>query len=308
MRKQGVREGGAPSRHRTTEASTVLGTMASFNASSEGRSSWGLQTKARASIPEQTPAAQSAAMFGTHVWKFWTDVPSQPKHDPFIADQMRPLRHHCPGPSSSPAPEPFGGGKRQISAASSEPHPAGKRAFPEIVGRMSTEEAKPKGLRYVQSRARHTHAVLADPNTAVQDAVFKPESVKMFKGFNEVNYHCWLPHELAKAEKGDWNWNNSLGFRKVNLTTDGEPRRGLENPVAWPTYKGYPPSRDTSGQAIDYALKVHGRQGGFTLKTQNADVLESRRNRAAASNTRITPGGASAMSQTAPQLYKRGAY
>ena len=37
------------------------------------------------------------------------------------------------------------------------------------------------------------------------------------------------------------------------------------------------------------ALKVNGRNNGFTLKTQHPDVLESRANRAAAS----APGGTS---------------
>ena len=39
----------------------------------------------------------------------------------------------------------------------------------------------------------------------------------------------------------------------------------------------------------NYALKVNGRNNGFTLKTQHPDVLESRANRAAAS----APGGTS---------------
>ena len=96
--------------------------------------------------------------------------------------------------------------------------------------------------------------------TAVKVSTFKPESVKMFEGTNQVNYHCWVPAELKRAEKGDWNWNQQLGFRKVNMTAGGEPKRGLEHPVAWPTYTGYPPTNDPiTGQRIDYALKLNGR-------------------------------------------------
>ena len=108
------------------------------------------------------------------------------------------------------------------------------------------------------------------------------------------------------AEKGDWNWNQQLGFRKVNMTAGGEPRRGLEHPVAWPTYVGYPPTRaPITGKSLDYALKLNGRQGGFTLKTQHPDVLESRRNRAAASNTRIAESPAASRN---PLTWVKGAY
>ena len=90
----------------------------------------------------------------------------------------------------------------------------------------------------------------------------------------------------------------------MSLTTDGEPKRGLEHPVAWPTYAGYPPTNDFAGKGIDYALKMNGRHGGFTLKVQNPDVLESRANRAAASNTRI--GGPVSSAPTVQ--FVKGAY
>jgi hypothetical protein len=76
----------------------------------------------------------------------------------------------------------------------------------------------------------------------------------------QVDYQCWQPATLNKSEKGDWNWNQQLGFRKVKLTEAGEPRRSMETPVAWPNYVGYPPTHDPrSGQLIDYGLKMHGR-------------------------------------------------
>ena len=38
----------------------------------------------------------------------------------------------------------------------------------------------------------------------------------------------------------------------------------MESPVAWPSYKGFPPDRDpVTKKAIDYALKPHG--GRFVL-------------------------------------------
>ena len=46
--------------------------------------------------------------------------------------------------------------------------------------------------------------------------------------------------------------------------SNGEPQRSMESPVAWPSYKGFPPDRDpVTKKAIDYALKPHG--GRFVL-------------------------------------------
>ena len=58
--------------------------------------------------------------------------------------------------------------------------------------------------------------------------------------------------------------------------------------MAWPGYKGYPPTYTSTREAgantrIDYGLKVHGRQGGFTIKCHHPDVIESRINRSGAS-------------------------
>ncbi len=69
-----------------------------------------------------------------------------------------------------------------------------------------------------------------------------------------MNYRCWVATELDKAEKGDWNWNQSLGFRRVSMTDSGEPKRGLERPVAWPGYAGYPPNRDAATGTVRDAI------------------------------------------------------
>ena len=160
--------------------------MASSN-NGEGRSSWTLQSKARASLPQYTPASQSAHIFSTGIgFSEWTNVPPVGVADPYIADQMRSGRRVVTGPSSSPAPEPWGGGKRCTGPHISYGMPAGKRAFPEIVGKLSTDYGRPQGLKRVESRARSDVPVLADPNTAVADAVYKPESVKFFPGTNQV--------------------------------------------------------------------------------------------------------------------------
>ena len=161
---------------------------------------------------------------------------------------------------------------------------SGKRSFPELVGQRSTDEGRARGLKRVQSRARSDVPATSDPNGAVTSYKKGVESVKMFPGTNRADYHCWVPEELKRAEKGDWNWNTRLGFRRVNMTADGEPRRGLEHPVAWPNYAGYPPNRDAAtGTRIDYALKIHGANRGFTIKSQHPDAIESRKNRASAS-------------------------
>ena len=266
-----------------------------------GRTSWSLQHRRQSTLPQHTPSAQSAQLMNSTGFKGWTDTPPVGVPDPYIADQTRQQRRYLTGPTSSHAPEPFAGGRRVVGLVQSAGLPEGKRAFPDAQ-KLSTDERKPEGLRRVDSRARKNEPATSDPNTAVATLFTKPESVKMFHGTNQVNYHCWVPAELRNAEKGDWNWNNSLGFRKVSTNALGQPKRGLENPVAWPTFAGYPPTNDAAtGQPIDYALKLNGRQGGFTLKVQHPDVAESRANRAAASNTRLDVS-------SQPVYYRRGAY
>lgn len=266
--------------------------------------SWSLQRKRQVEVRAGTPASASAKMFETNFFAGWTDVPHMPRQDPYIADQMRPqIRVDLPRPVASHAAEPFAGGKRIVGPHISYGGFEGKRGFPELSGARCQTEVSYGGLKRVQSRARSDEPALSNPNTAVKDATYKPESVKMFAGTNMVNYRCWEPQDLHKAEYGDWNWNSrppvsmapgekpsGLGFRKVKLNDNREPVRGLEQPVAWPGYKGYPPDRQAgTNTRIDYALKVNGRNNGFTLKTQHPDVLESRANRAAAS----APGGTS---------------
>jgi hypothetical protein len=277
--------------------------------------SWSLQRKRSIEMPTGTPASASAKLFEGSFFQGWTDVPFMPRQDPYISDQLRPgKRVDLVRPVSDHAQEPFAGGKRIVGPHHSVGGFDGKRAFPHISGARCMTEVSYGGLKRVESRARSDVPSLADPNTAVKDATYKPESVKMFDGTNQVKYRCWQPQDLGKAEYGDWNWNSrppvsmapgegasGLGFRKVRLTESGEPRRSLEQPVAWPGYKGYPPALQAgTNTRIDYALKVNGRHEGFTLKTQHPDVLESRANRAAAS----APGGKSGSGL----VFTRGAY
>ena len=245
---------------------------------------WSLQRKRPSPLVAATPSAQSAQLFDSGNFAGWTNVPNVGTKDPYILDQMRPLRRVLTSNPSGHAPEPFAGGKRIVGPHQSEGSYGGKRGFPELVGMRSTEEVAYRGLKRVESRARSDVPALSNPNTAVKESVYKPESVKMFDGFNQVNYRAWVPEGLKNAEHGDWNWNTRLGNRRVSMTKTGEPIRSLEQPVAWPSYKGYPPTLEAgTNTRIDYALKIHGRQGGFTLKSQHPDVLESRANRAAAS-------------------------
>ena len=164
--------------------------MASFNASFEGRTHWAMQTKARASYPQHTPASQSATLFSENRWEGWMNTPPVGINDPFIADQTKALRTMVPGPPpSNSAPEPFSGGKRVVGPIHSADLPAGKRAFPEIVGKVSDGSLKPQGLRRMPTRARSDLPAGANPNAAVADAIiapYKPESVKMFEGTNQV--------------------------------------------------------------------------------------------------------------------------
>lgn len=267
--------------------------------------SWRLQGKVRPMQPQErpTPAAQSAGLFDSGNFLKWTDVPKMPMQDSYISDQTRygkrTTASGLTAPFSSPMPEPFIGGRKQIQAHHGVPAGYGKRAFPELVGQRSTDEGRVRGLKRVESSARSDVPATSDPNSAVKGYFKGVESVKMFPGTNRADYRCWLPEELGKAEKGDWNWNQQLGFRKVNLNASGEPRRGLENPVAWPNYKGYPPTFQAgTGTRLDYALKMHGANQGFTLKVQHPDVVESRRNRASASQ----------MPPQVPTHYRKGIY
>ena len=230
--------------------------------------------------------APKSVMGGSGNFVFWTNVPKMPRDDPVIADQLRFGRRPLHGPYSSPANEPFpDAGKRQVGPQHSVAGPEGKRGFPGIVGARSTRETtdQPSGLKRVASRARRDEPATSNPNSMVKDGTFKPESVKMFEGRNTVDYKAWVPTTLGKAEYGDWNWNQQLGFRRVKMMENGEPQRTLSHPVAFPGYKGYPPDRAAATNTrIDYALKAHG--GTFTIKTQHPDVISSRANRAAASS------------------------
>ena len=56
--------------------------------------------------------------------------------------------------------------------------------------------------------------------------------------------------------------------------SNGEPQRSMESPVAWPSYKGFPPDRDpVTKKAIDYALKPHGGRFALTLTLTQALAL-----------------------------------
>ena len=255
---------------------------------------WRLQHLGRAAtLPESHLGAGFAS---------WTNVPRMPCEDPLIADQLRFGRRVLTGPTSAPALEPFpDAGKRIVGPHISMGQPEGKRRFPALVGARSTDEPPARGLKRVESRARRDTPSGANPNDLVADSKFKPESVKMFDGKNQVQYRAWLPGELVRSEYGDWNWNSRLGMRKVKMMQSGEPKRSESHPVAFPGYNGYPPDRQAgTGTRIDYALKVHG--GQFAAKPpMHPDVARSRASRAAASilgTEGNQPGG----------LYKRGIY
>ena len=233
----------------------------------------------------------------------WTNVPPVGVPDPVIANQMKSGRRVLTGPVSGHAAEPFGeGGKRVLGPHSSEPGGYGKLAYPEISGARSTDIGKPQGLKRVESRARRDTPAVSDPNALVGYTTFKPEGCKYFPGRNNIAYSAWKPEELSRAEYGDWNWNTKLGFRKVKVMENGEPKRTESTPVAFPGYKGYPADLQAgTGTRIDYALKTNG--GSFTLKTQHPDVVASRANRAAASVAPVAQSGG-----TQPTLYRRGTY
>ena len=160
--------------------------MAAANSGDVGMTAWTLQSKQRAAIPTHTPSAMSASLMNSTGFRGWTDVPPVGTHDPYIADQVRPGRRVLTGPTSSPMMEPYGGGKRIVGPWYSEATPAGKRAYPDLVGKVSDDTPKPSGLKRVETRARHEYPALADPNSAVQATTYKPESVKMFDGTNQV--------------------------------------------------------------------------------------------------------------------------
>ena len=184
----------------------------------------------------------------------WTNVPPVGVPDPVIADQMRSGRRYLTGPTSGPAPEPLPDrGKHMVGAHTAYPGFEGKRSFPGA-GAQSTKELEYRGVRRVPTRARRDEPSMSDPNAIAGfggDA--KPESVKFFPGHNQVNYQAWQPEQLSRAEKGDWNWNSQLGFRKLSVTSTGEPKRTESTPVAFPGYRGYPPDRAAATNTrIDY--------------------------------------------------------
>ena len=82
--------------------------------------------------------------------------------------------------------------------------------------------------------------------------------------------------------------------------SNGEPQRSMESPVAWPSYKGFPPDRDpVTKRAIDYALKPHG--GRFAVKAPlHPDVVQSHANRLAAS---LPPASYSAFRHAGERYY-----
>jgi len=242
----------------------------------------------------------AASNFATGGFANWTNVPSQPRNDPMIQDQLKSGRRFLTGPVSGTVAEPFGeGGKRVIGPHYSEGGGYGKRIYPEISGARSTDEPAPHGLKFVESRARRTTPAVSNPNAVVQHTTFKPEGCAYFPSRNNVHYSAWKPEELKKAEYGDWDWNTKLGFRKVKMMEDGNPKRVEATPVAFPGYAGYPADLASDGSRIDYALKKNG--GSFTLKTQHPDVVASRANRAAASVAPVS-------NSTQPTLYRRGTY
>ncbi len=248
--------------------------------------SWHLQSKRRV---HAGGSLLSSGGFGS-----WTDVPPVGTADPHIATQMRfgkRVELARPPPSSSGDAAGLGGGKRMVDAVDRRPYYAGKRLFPDLVGSTSTSEARNRGLKRVESRARKDEPSDSNPNTMIKDLPIRGEGVLSFPERNQVRYKCWAPDGLAKSEGGDWNWNTtqkagvrssrppSLGFRRVSQTDDGQPKRSLENPIAWPSYPGYPPDcvPGTSSR-IDYAVTRYG--GSLReVKGMHPDVLVSMKNR-----------------------------
>lgn len=180
---------------------SLKNSMAAANTHALGGPSWSLQTKGRASLPLESCSARSARLLESgHGFAEWTNVPPVGVPDPYIADQVRPGRRVLTGPTSGHAAEPYEGGKRIVGPSQSEAMPAGKRAFPELSGRRSTDQAPPRGLKRVESRARRDEPARSDPNSTVKTTIDRIESVKMFSGVNQANYHCWVPGELQRAQ------------------------------------------------------------------------------------------------------------
>jgi len=233
---------------------------------------------------------QPPSLLNTGGFRAWTNVPPVGQPDPHTADQLRIGRKvfpHFQATPSSHDPYKIGAGKR-ITTLAEQPYKWDeKHHFPGLANAQSHDEARSRGIKQVDSRAKRTTAGLSDPNSVVREFMpDRPIGVKMSNpNPNDVNYNCWEPQHLGKALHGDWNWNTRCGFRKVaHDEGTGEPLRNLEHPVAWPTYPGYPPDRQAgTNTRIDYALAKHG--GTFKqMQSQHPDLVTSRQNRVAASD------------------------
>ncbi|KAL1508519.1 hypothetical protein AB1Y20_004619 [Prymnesium parvum] len=259
--------------------------MAAFSFSQElgsvdTSSSWRLQSKKRA-----TPSSPS--LLSTGGFAAWTNVPPVGVPDPHIQDQMRRGRASGPTLSSRMSVNPVDsqGGKRITTLSE---HPAkidSKRHFPHLANVTSSKEQVSRGIKQVHTPAKGIAATGSNPNSVARESHRESnQRVRMFPGRNDVAYNCWEPADLHKASNGDWNLNTKYGFRKVSMSESGEPKRSLEHPVAWPSFKGYPPDKDArSGVRIDYALERYG--GIFrSMPPPHPDLVASRANRASASD------------------------
>jgi len=259
--------------------------MAAFSVSPElstgdTSSNWRLQGKRRI---EPRPSLLNGGGFAS-----WTNVPPVGVPDPHVADQMRQGKQtfpHFKHSVSGNDPYKEDAGKR-ITLLGEQPVKFDeKHHYPSLFNARNTKEIVPMGVRQVESRAKRMTAGHADPNTVVKQIVpSHPEGVRMYPGANDVGYNCWEPQDLKNARGGDWNWNTKFGFRKVAKMENGEPKRQLAHPVAWPSYPGYPPDRDAATDTrVDYALARHG--GTFKVTgVQHPDLITSRANRVAASD------------------------
>jgi len=259
--------------------------MAAFSNSTslsatDTHSNWRLQSKRRI---EPKPSVLDTGGFLS-----WTDVPPVGVTDPHTRDQMRQGKATFPTfkPSvSGNDPYKEAAGKR-ITRLPPQPTKYDERFhFPHMINARTTSEIEPRGVKQVDSRAKSMRRGESDPNTIITHVIpGRQEGVRMFPGGNDVDYNCWEPPNLNKAKGGDWNWNTKFGFRKVAKMDNGEPKRQLAHPVAWPSYPGYPPDRDAATDTrIDYALAKHG--GTFKVTgVQHPDLVTSRANRVAASD------------------------
>ena len=243
------------------------------------RPNWHLQTRQRAQTVE---SSLSRGGFSA-----WTDVPPVGVRDPQLPDPASGARQHFVGlPGNCREASAGAGGKRCIPEVRKADRPDGKRIF-DTRGDGSLVAPRPSGLRKVIPRGGIPPPGTADPNRAYGggNTTPKPDGVYInTEGRGEVKYQCWRPEQLVGAFGGDWNLNTRYGNRKVKVMSNGMPQRSMETPVAWPTYAGYPPSRDpVSKRTIDYALHPHGNT--FSMKPPlHPDVVQSHRNRLAASN------------------------